>query len=92
MKLLTKTNLYYTFFALIIFIIGRFAFFYIIHNKIYEEIDEALVSRKNLIIKELGIKGEGYLKEITPGEEIRIIKTNETSNNLSRFSTNPLLS
>jgi signal transduction histidine kinase len=80
MKLLTKTNLYYTFFALIIFIIGGFAFFYIIQNKIYEEIDEALLSRKDIIIKQLKIKGEGYLNELAPGEEIRIIRTNEKSN------------
>jgi signal transduction histidine kinase len=79
MKLLTRTNLYYTLFALIIFIIGGFAFFYIIHNKIYEEIDEALLSRKNLIIKQLNIKGEKYLNELAPGEEIRIIKTSEKS-------------
>jgi signal transduction histidine kinase len=79
MKLLTKTNLYYTFFALLIFIIGGFAFFYIIQNKIYEEIDEALVSRKNLIIKQLGIKGGGYLNELTHMEEIRIIKTTDNA-------------
>jgi signal transduction histidine kinase len=85
MKLLTKTNLYYTFFALLIFIIGGFAFFYIIQNKIYEEIDEALVSRKNLIIKQLGIKGESYLNELTHMEEIRIIKSTDNSQTSFRF-------
>jgi signal transduction histidine kinase len=79
MKLLTKTNIYYTFFALIIFIIGGFAFFYIIQNKIYEEIDEALLSRKDFIAKQLKNKGEGYLNELTNWEDIRVIKTNEKS-------------
>lgn len=58
MKLLTKTNLYYTLFALIIFIIGGFAFFFIIQNEIYEEIDEALLARKEIIIKQLASKGK----------------------------------
>ena len=79
MKLLTKTNLYYTFFALIIFIIGGFAFFFIIQNKIYEEIDEALISRKEVIIKQLVNKGEGYLNELAKWDDIRIIKTNQKS-------------
>jgi signal transduction histidine kinase len=79
MKLLTKTNIYYTFFALIIFIIGGFAFFYIIQNKIYEEIDEALLSRKDFIAKQLKNKGGGYLNELTNWEDIRVIKTNEKS-------------
>jgi signal transduction histidine kinase len=79
MKLLTKTNIYYTFFALIIFIIGGFAFFYIIQNKIYEEIDEALLSRKDFITKQLNIKGESYFNELTNWEDIRIIKTNGKS-------------
>ena len=79
MKLLTKTNLYYTFFALLIFIIGGFAFFYIIQNKIYEEIDEALLARKDLIIKQLEIKGDGYLNESVPGEVIKIVKSNDKS-------------
>jgi signal transduction histidine kinase len=77
MKLLTKTNIYYTFFALIIFIIGGFAFFYIIQNKIYEEIDEALLSRKDFITKQLKNNGNGYLNELTNWEDIRVIKTNE---------------
>jgi signal transduction histidine kinase len=77
MKLLTKTNIYYTFFALIIFIIGGFAFFYIIQNKIYEEIDEALLSRKDFITKQLKNKGAGYLNELANWEDIRVIKTNE---------------
>jgi signal transduction histidine kinase len=85
MKLLTKTNLYFTFFALLIFIIGGFAFFYIIKNKIYEEIDEALVSRRNLILNQLEIKGEKYFNEVTPGDEIRIIKTNEKSKKIFWF-------
>src|ERR1035437_8017000 len=79
MKLLTKTNIYYTFFALIIFIIGGFAFFYIIQNKIYEEIDAALLSRKDFITKQLNIKGESYFNELTNWEDIRIIKTNGKS-------------
>src|ERR1035437_3573752 len=85
MKLLTKPNLYYSFFSLLIFIIGGFAFFYIIQNKIYEEIDEALVSRKNLIIKQLGINGESYLNELTHMEEIRIIKSTDNSQPSFRF-------
>jgi len=79
MKLLTKTNLYYTFFALIIFIIGGFAFFFIIQNKIYKEIDEALISRKEVILKQLVNKGEGYLNELAKWDDIRIIKTNQKS-------------
>ncbi|MDR3666934.1 MAG: HAMP domain-containing sensor histidine kinase [Ignavibacteriaceae bacterium] len=77
MKLLTKTNLFYTFFALIIFIIGGFAFFFIIQNEIYEEIDEALVSRKDVILKQAAIKGEGYFNELTKWDDIRIIKANQ---------------
>src|ERR1035438_965801 len=86
MKLLTKTNLYYTFFALIIFIIGGFAFFFIIQNKIYEEIDEALISRKEVILKQLVLKGEGYLNELAKSDDIRIIKTNQKSELQSGFS------
>jgi signal transduction histidine kinase len=86
MKLLTRTNLYYTLFALIIFIIGGFAFFFIIQNKIYEEIDEALVSRKEVILKQSGIKGEGYLNELAKSDDIRIIKTNQKSELSSGFS------
>ncbi len=83
MKLLTKTNLYYTFFALLIFIIGGFAFYFIIQNKIYEEIDEALLARKDSITKQLNVKGEGYLKELVPGDEISIIKINVRSKMMS---------
>src|ERR1035438_9871924 len=86
MKLLTKTNLYYTFFALIIFIIGGLAFFFIIQNKIYEEIDEALISRKEVILKQLVLKGEGYLNELAKSDDIRIIKTNQKSELQSGFS------
>ena len=86
MKLLTKTNLYYTLFALIIFIIGGFAFFFIIQSEIYEEIDEALVSRKEVILKQSGIKGEGYLHELAKSDDIRIIKTNQKSELSSGFS------
>jgi hypothetical protein len=86
MKLLTKTNIYYIFFALIIFIIGGFAFFYIIQNKIYEEIDEALLSRKDFISKQLKNKGDGYLNELNNLEDIRIIKTNEKSKLTFGFS------
>jgi signal transduction histidine kinase len=79
MKLLTKTNLYYSLFAILIFIIGGFAFYYIIQNKIYEEIDEALISRKGMIIKQLNVKGDAYLNELVPGEESGIIKTDDKS-------------
>ena len=77
MKLLTKTNLYYTLFALIIFIIGGFAFYFIIQNKIYEEIDEALVARKEVILKQLASKGDGYLNELSKWDDIRITRTNQ---------------
>jgi signal transduction histidine kinase len=86
MKLLTKTNLYYTLFALIIFIIGGFAFYFIIQNEIYEEINEALISRKEIIIKQLASKGEGYLIELGKSDDIRITKTNLKSELSSGFS------
>ncbi|MDR3610922.1 MAG: HAMP domain-containing sensor histidine kinase [Ignavibacteriaceae bacterium] len=79
MKLLTKTNLYYTLFALIIFIIGGFAFFYIIQNEIYEEIDEALLFRKDTIIKQLNSGGEKYIKELAAGGEVSINRINDKS-------------
>src|SRR5664279_3743866 len=75
MKLLTKTNLYYTLFAMIIFIIGGFAFYFIIQNEIYDEIDEALVSRKEVILKQSALKGEGYFNELAKWDDIRITKT-----------------
>ena len=75
MKLLTKTNLYYTLFAMIIFIIGGFAFYFIIQNEIYDEIDEALISRKEVILKQSAIKGEGYFNELAKWDDIRITKT-----------------
>jgi signal transduction histidine kinase len=79
MKLLTKTNLYYTLFAMIIFIIGGFAFYFIIQNEIYEEIDEALISRKEVILKQSEIKGEGYFNELAKWDDIRISKANQKS-------------
>jgi signal transduction histidine kinase len=77
MKLLTKTNLFYTLFALLIFVIGGFAFYFIMQNEIYEEIDEALISRKEVILKQSAIKGEGYFSELAKWDDIRIIKTNQ---------------
>ena len=79
MKLLTRTNLYYTLFAMIIFVIGGFAFYFIIQNEIYDEIDEALISRKEVILKQSAIKGEGYFNELAKWDDIRIIKTNQKS-------------
>ena len=64
---------------MIIFVIGGFAFYFIIQNEIYEEIDEALISRKEVILKQSAIKGEGYFNELAKWDDIRIIKTNQKS-------------
>jgi signal transduction histidine kinase len=85
MKLLTKTNIYYTLFALIIFIIGGFAFYFIIQNEIYDEIDEALVARKEVILKQLAFKGDGYLNDLSKRDDIRITRTDQKPELTSRL-------
>jgi signal transduction histidine kinase len=64
---------------MIIFVIGGFAFYFIIQNEIYEEIDEALVARKEVILKQSALKGEGYFNELAKWDDIRIIKINQKS-------------
>ena len=53
MKLLVKTNLYYILFSALTFIIGGVIFYYVISSDIYNEVDENLMNKKQLIEAQL---------------------------------------
>jgi len=53
MKLLTKTSLYLLYFTTIAFIIGGFIFYYSIRTIVYKQINDALITEKNIIQEQI---------------------------------------
>ena len=73
MKLLTRTSIYYFLFSLLVFITGGFIFFKVIQSLFYDQIDETLVTEKQLIEEQINFSDSipdfrtvfGHMIEVT---------------------------
>jgi len=52
-KLLTRTSIYYFIFSLLLFIVGGFVFYNVIQSLFDEQIDETLMTEKQLIVEQI---------------------------------------
>lgn len=73
MKLLTKTTFYYILFSFILFIAGGFISYHVIYNVVYRQLDETLITEKEII--EEAIEQSDSVPDFTDrfGHQIEVI-------------------